>query len=187
MRGDTVLPLIIPKSEGDIGLFCVKPLLLECIRLYLVDKPDTAPLLPEINEQPRLCLPQGTQRCNKLVMAVAPQGAEDIAGQAFRVEPYHHVLLVDHIAMDKGSVLFIVTVVEERHCLKLAVLRREVCHSDSPDTDLVPADPLTLLVFILLKQTCDIFLCQTHNYYFLRKRGYAVSPPQPWSQDHDRE
>src|SRR3972149_3433074 len=154
MRRHTVLPLIIPKSEGDIGLFCVKPLLLEGIRLYLVDKPDTAPLLPEINEQPRLCLTQGTQRRNKLVMAVASQGAEDIASQALGMEPYHHVLLVHHIAMDKGGVLFIVTVVEERYDLKLAMLRREACHGDSSDTDLVPSDPLTLVVLILLKQAC---------------------------------
>src|SRR3990172_7727592 len=101
MRRDTVLPLIIPKSEGDIGLFCVKPLLLEGIRLYLIDKPDTAPLLPEINEEPCLCLTQGTQRRNKLVMAVASQGAEDIACQALRVEPYHHLLLIHHIAVHK--------------------------------------------------------------------------------------
>src|SRR3972149_9452358 len=169
MRGHTVLPLIIPKSEGDIGLFCVKPLLLEGICLYLVDKPDTASLLPEINEQPCFCLTQSTQRGNKLVMAVAPQGAKDIAGQALSVEPYHHILLVDHIAVDKGGMLFIVTVVEERHGLKLAVLRREVCHSDSSDTYLIPADPLTLVVFILLKQACDIFFCQTHNYFFHSK------------------
>src|SRR3546814_3624735 len=66
----------------------IEPLILKRIGTQLVQKPDTAPFLTEIEQDAAARCRHRVERCMKLRPAIAFERAEDVAGEAFRMQAH---------------------------------------------------------------------------------------------------
>ena len=89
--GDGVVALVVAEAEREVGLHRVEPLLLERVGPDLVEEPDAAPLLAQVEQHPALVPLDRLQPGGELVAAVAAERAQHVAGQALGVEPDRHL------------------------------------------------------------------------------------------------
>src|SRR4029079_9285983 len=80
---DAVLARILGQPELDVGLDGVHPLLLQLVRLELVEEPDAAALLGHVEEDAAALARDLVERLLELLAAVAAQRVEDVAREAF--------------------------------------------------------------------------------------------------------
>ena len=81
-RGDTVVALIVIKAERCIGIDRVEPALLHLIGAHLVGQAEPAALLRQIENDAAAYIVDAREREFKLIAAIAPPRAEDVAGEA---------------------------------------------------------------------------------------------------------
>ena len=85
-----VPPFIGTEAERAVRINRVEPFLLKQVRSELVAQTDAAPLLSEIEQDAPAVLREDAQAAAQLFTAIAAEAAEEIAGQARRVESYRH-------------------------------------------------------------------------------------------------
>src|SRR5256885_8066703 len=90
-RRGVVATRVIGKPEESIGVHRVGAMRLKCVRAYLVGEPDAATLLAKV-EDGAAPMP-GNLRLGslELILAVAFQRPEDLAGDAFGMNANGHV------------------------------------------------------------------------------------------------
>lgn len=93
--GDTIEPLIGLEAEALIGLYRVETLILKPVGPELVDEPDAAPLLRQIEQDAAARRRNGVDGAAQLLPAIAFEGAEQIAGETFRMQPGEDRALVE--------------------------------------------------------------------------------------------
>jgi len=111
LGANSVVTKVGLEAELLIGLYCVYSLILELIRLELVQEPDAAPFLIEVNDHPPAFLGDHFHRRLELPTAIAPQRVEDIAGQTLRMHAYEHAGLRTDVAQHQRDVLVLVHIV----------------------------------------------------------------------------
>ena len=105
LGADVVLPEISGKAQGQVGLQGVHALILEGVGLQLVQQADAPALLPHVEEYaPALPFNLG-HGGGQLLAAVAPQGAEAVAGEALGVNPAQHISAVPNVPLYQGHVV----------------------------------------------------------------------------------
>ena len=83
-----------PEAELEVRLDRVHPVLLQLVRLQLVQQADAAAFLRDVEQRRRCPSPlDPRERHLELLAAVAAQRVEDVAGQALGVDADEHVLL----------------------------------------------------------------------------------------------
>ncbi len=106
LGADAVVALVRPEAELLVRLDRVVALLLELVGPELVDQPDAAALLEEIEDHPPALLGDQLEGAVELAPAVAALRAEDVAGQALAVDPHQDRLgRVGEVAVDQRQVL----------------------------------------------------------------------------------
>ena len=126
------------KSELEVGLDRVQPVLLELVGLELVQEPDSATFLGHVQEDAGALRLDARQRELELLAAVAAERVEDVAGQALRVHADEHVLGALDVALDQRDVLLVGDQLAVRDRLELAVIGRKPHRDDSLDELLHP-------------------------------------------------
>ena len=86
-------------------------LVLEVIGLQFVDQTDAAAFLTDVKQHPAAFLVHHFHGLVQLIPAVASQGAENVAGQAFGVNPDQNRLFGIDLAFNQGNMLQILHVV----------------------------------------------------------------------------
>src|SRR3546814_17911266 len=80
----------------------IEPLILKRIGTQLVQKPDPAPFLTEIEQDAAARCRNRLERCMKLRPATAFERAEDVAGTAFRMKEHTRRCVIDRHAAQQG-------------------------------------------------------------------------------------
>ena len=94
------------QTEVEVGVDRVATLVLQLVRLQLVQQADPPTLVPaQVEHHAAALLGDPAQRGLQLGAAVAAQRAEHVAGQALGVHPDQHVLAVAEVAVDERDVL----------------------------------------------------------------------------------
>ena len=88
-----------------VGVNGVETAVLKRIGPHLVEKPDVAALLREIDENPAAGFGHQPKRPLKLLATVAFQAAENIAGDALRMQPHERFVGRVHLTHDDGEML----------------------------------------------------------------------------------
>ena len=129
------------KPEREVGVDRVHALLLELVRLELVQEPDAAPLLRHVQEHAARLGGDAPQGGVELVAAVAAQRVEDVAGQALGVDADEHVVGAVDVAVHERDVVLARQLLAEGDRLELAVLGRQP-HRDLALDELLVAAPV---------------------------------------------
>ena len=141
LRADAVVAQVDRQPELEVRVDRVVALVLQLVGAQLVQQPDPAPLLGEVEQHAAALLLDHRQRRLELLAAVAAQRVEDVAGQALRVHADEHVLGAVDLALDHRDV---VLVVDERAVAddgELAEAGRQPGRDDALD-ELVVAAPV---------------------------------------------
>ena len=146
MRSDAVVTLIVAEAQGHVGIDRVKALVLQAVRAQLVEQPDAASLLAQVEDHPGLLLADGAQRRHQLVAAVTSQRAQCVTGKALAVDADGHVVLTEGIALDDGHVVLAVAVVPEADDMEGPEDGGQVRHGGDPDADVVSPQAITFVV-----------------------------------------
>jgi hypothetical protein len=104
-RGRVVAARVVGQPEEAIGVDGVGSVRLEGIRTHLVGEADPATLLAEVKDGAEPVTRDLGLGGFELVLAVAFQRPEDLAGDAFGVNANGHVCLAGQCAHAKGHVL----------------------------------------------------------------------------------
>src|SRR6266566_98775 len=137
LRADAVIPQVRLETELLVGRDGVVALILELVRLELVEEADAPPFLIEVHDHSRAHLRDHPHRAVQLPAAIAPGRAEDVARQALRVHPHQHLLLARDVAEYQRDVLRLIHVVAIADDAEFAEWRREAGFSDPMDEPLV--------------------------------------------------
>ena len=101
---DPPLARVGRKAELEVRLDGVEPLLLQLVRLELVEQADAASLLRHVEEHAAVLGGDAAEREVELLAAVAAQRVEDVAGEAFGVDADEHVLRAVDVAVHEREV-----------------------------------------------------------------------------------
>ncbi len=102
---DIILPQILVKAQGQVGLHRIHPAVLKLIGPQLIDQADAPAFLAHIEHNaPALFLDLAHGR-RELLAAVTAQGAEGVSCQALRMHPAQQVLPVGDIALYQRHVM----------------------------------------------------------------------------------
>ena len=93
------------KPRLEVRLDRVEPLLLQLVRLQLVQQADPAALLRHVEEDAAALLLDPAERQLELLAAVAAERVEDVAGEALGVDAHEHVLLAGDLALHERDVV----------------------------------------------------------------------------------
>ena len=105
LAADPVLAHVGREAELEVGLDGVEPVLLQLVRLQLVQEADAPALLRHVEEDAALLGGDARERQLELLAAVAAERVEDVAGQALGVDADEHVLLALDLALDERDVV----------------------------------------------------------------------------------
>src|SRR5258708_22224847 len=92
LGADPVVALINRESQSLVCLHGVHPLVLELVRPQLVDQADAPPLLAQVQDHARALGGDHLHGAVELLLAVAPEAVEGVAGEALGVGPQQHRL-----------------------------------------------------------------------------------------------
>src|SRR6185503_9817629 len=87
LRAGPVLADVGGETELQVGLDGVVALVLELVRLELLDQADAAAFLPDVEEDAALLAGDEGERGFHLLAALAAERVEDVAREAFGVDP----------------------------------------------------------------------------------------------------
>ena len=133
LRADAVLARVGLEAELEVGLDRVETLLLELVGAQLVEQPDPAALLGEVEQDARAFLLDPREGALELLAAVAAPRVEHVAGQALGVDTDEHVLLPLDVALDERDVLLAGQRLAIGDRLEVAVVGREAHGDDALD------------------------------------------------------
>src|SRR5580704_8948368 len=88
LRADPVVAQVLVEAEMQVRFDRVHPVVLQCVGANLVAKPDAAALLVQINHDAAIRRRDSLERLLQLLTAVASRRRENVAGEAFRMEPH---------------------------------------------------------------------------------------------------
>ena len=108
LGADPVVAEVGGQAELEVGLDRVGALLLELVGAELVEQPDPAPLLGEVEEDAPALLLDHRERRRELLAAVAAHAVEDVAGEALAVDADEDLLGAVDLALDHRDVVFVV-------------------------------------------------------------------------------
>ena len=77
----------------------------QAVGAQLVDQADAAPLLREVDQQAVSVLRDLRDGAAQLVAAIAAQASQEVAGEAFGVQPRQHRAIARRLADDDGKML----------------------------------------------------------------------------------
>src|SRR3989449_65665 len=137
LRADAVVPQVRLETELLVGFDGVVPLILQLIRLELVEEADASSFLIEVHDPPGARLRDHPHRAVQLPAAVAARRTEYVAGQALGVHPHQHLLLPCDLAVHQGDVLRLIHVIPIADDPEFAERGREPRLSDAMDQALV--------------------------------------------------
>jgi hypothetical protein len=152
VRRDFVVPLVVAEPQRAVRLDGVEAPVLQRVGAHLVAQPDAPALLAQVEEQASVHRAEPPQGHLELVAAVAAQGAQRVAGEAFGVEARGHFRRAHHVAVHEPDVLFPVTVVPERHDLEAAESGRQLGDRVDLHADPVRAEAAAVVVLVPLDQ-----------------------------------
>ncbi len=99
LGADAVLAVVDRQAELEVGVDGVVALFLEVVGPQLVGQPDAATLVTaQVDDDAGPLLGDEAHGLGQLRAAVAAQGPEDVAGQAFGVDPHEHVALAPDVS-----------------------------------------------------------------------------------------
>ena len=104
-RGGPEIAFVAAEAEMVVCLHRVEAGVLQHVGAQFVHQPDAAPLLRQIEQHAGTLVCHAADRAAELVAAVAAQGTEEIAGEAFRVQAGEGCLLSLRLP-DQDGVLF---------------------------------------------------------------------------------
>src|SRR5688572_522150 len=107
LRADAVVADVGRESEFLVGRDGVVSFVLELVRLQLVDEPDAATLLQEVEEDAPARLDDLLHRERELGPAVAAARTEDVPGQALRVDAHENGLVLADLPVHERDVVFV--------------------------------------------------------------------------------
>ena len=108
LRPDAVVAQVDRQAELEVGVDRVHPAVLQLVGAELVEQPDPAALLRQV-QQHAAALALDLRQCRlELLAAVAAQRVEDIAGQALRVHADEHVVPPRDSPLDQRDVVLVV-------------------------------------------------------------------------------
>ena len=105
---DAVVAQVGGQAELQVRVDGVEPLLLEAVGAQLVQEPDPAALLRQVQQHPRPLALDHRERRLELLAAVAAQRVEDVAGEALGVDADQDVVHVPHLSLDHREVVLVV-------------------------------------------------------------------------------
>ena len=108
LRADPVVAKVGRKAELQVRVDGVEPVLLELVGAQLVEQPDPAALLREIEQDAGALALDHRQRRLELLAAIAAQRVEDVARQALGVDAHEHVVAARDVALDHRHVVLVV-------------------------------------------------------------------------------
>ena len=108
LRADAVVAQVDRQPELEVRVDRVVALVLEVVGAQLVQQPDPAALLGEVEEHAAALLLDHRQRRLELLAAVAAERVEHVAGEALGVHADEHVLGAGHLALDERDVVLVV-------------------------------------------------------------------------------
>ena len=111
LRADAVLAQVGLEPELLVGLDRVGALVLQLVRLELVEQTDAAAFLIEIDDHAASLGGDHLHRLVELPAAVAAHRVEDVAGEALRVHADENVFAAGDVAVHERDVLVLVDVV----------------------------------------------------------------------------
>ena len=117
--GDVVAALVGEKSQVLIGVEGVEAAVLQHVGAQLVRQPDAAPFLIEIEQHAAAERADARDRRAQLLAAIAAQAAEQVAGEAGRVQAHGHGARGIGLADDDRDVLGEAVLVAEHGDLAL--------------------------------------------------------------------
>src|SRR5580704_11488404 len=120
LRPDSVVAQILLEAELKVGLDRIHPLILQRVGFDLVTQADSAALLMQVNDYARLGSENLMDRLIELLAAVASLRAENVAGQAFRMQPHQGGTSAAYVAADQREVLAAVNDITEDNRAQLA-------------------------------------------------------------------
>ena len=123
---DAVFAKFGGEAEFFVGFHRIEPLLLEFVGVNFCRKSDAAPFLAHVDEDAAPGLFDLLQRALKLGAAIAPQGAKDVAGEAFAVDADERGFFRVDVAFHQRKM---VRVVHDRAVhvqIEIAVIGREL-------------------------------------------------------------
>ncbi len=154
--GDAVVALVVAEAQGLVGLDGVEAVVLQLVGADLVGQADAAALLAQVEQDAVRHRRELAQGGLQLVAAVAAQRADDVAGEALRVEPHRHVLAVDDVlAMHEGGVLLAVGLVGEGDHVVGTEARRQVGRGGDPHAHVLRAVAVTGVRLVALQQCIE--------------------------------
>ena len=108
LRADAVVAQVDGQPELEVRVDRVVALVLQVVGAQLVQQPDPAPLLGEVEQHAAAGLLDHRQRRLELLAAVAAQRVEDVAGEALGVHAHEHVVRAGDLALDERDVVLVV-------------------------------------------------------------------------------
>ena len=91
LGADAVVAQVGRQPEALVGFDRVQAVLLQAVGAQLVQQPDAAALLGEVQQHALALALDHRQGRFELLAAVAAQRVEHVAGEALRVHPHEHV------------------------------------------------------------------------------------------------
>src|SRR6202171_3132948 len=156
VRGDGVVALVVAKPERDVGVHRVEAPVLQRVGAHLVDEPDAAPFLPEIEEQAPRHRCEPAQRDFELIAAIAAQGPRHVPGQALGVQPRGNIVGAHDVSVHHGDVLLAIAVVPERDDPESPEPARQLGHRlDSYANPRPPAEAAAIVVLVAFDQIAE--------------------------------
>src|ERR1039457_1717748 len=138
LRTDTIVAHICLEAELQVGFDRVLSLVLKGIGLELVQEADTSPFLAHVKNN---SLAGGIYHLHslvKLVSTVVSPASENIAGQAFGMDPDQYRLIPLYLTLYQSQVFHLIHIIFEGYCPEIAAVtgwQNNVCRS--PDKHLV--------------------------------------------------
>src|SRR5262249_47891697 len=85
-RSNAIVAFVVIKAEGRIGIAGIESTILQLVGSHLVGETEAPALLSQVQDHAAAEAFELVQRKSKLVAAIASSRAEDVSGQAGRVE-----------------------------------------------------------------------------------------------------
>ena len=108
LSADAVVAKVGWKAELQVRVHGVQPVLLELVSAQLVEQPDAAALLREIEQDAGAFALDHRERRIELFPAIASKRVEDVARQALGVDPHEYVVAAPYVPLHHRQVVLLV-------------------------------------------------------------------------------
>ncbi len=174
VRGHGVVAFVVAEAQRQVGLHGVEALVLQAVGADLVDQPDAAAFLTQVEHDALVHLADHLERGFELVAAIAAQRADHVARQALGVQTHGHILGAEDLALDDGNVFLLVAVIPEGHDVEIAEARGQFGNGLDADADLILAHAFAFVTAVLVQQQLDLFVRECGHVFSC---GWDAVPP----------